>query len=58
MVLTYDAYTGTIEEKQNKEKDVESLKEDIILLKEAISDMQRLLKHPKELLEISNQGAF
>jgi hypothetical protein len=37
MVLTYDAYSETIEEKQSKEKDVESLREDITLLKEAIS---------------------
>ena len=40
MVLTYDAYSETIEEKQSKEKDVESLREDITLLKEAISDMR------------------
>jgi integrase len=53
MVLTYDAYSETIEEKQSKEKDVESLRGDITLLKEAISDMQQLLKNPGKLLEIS-----
>jgi len=60
MVLTYDAYSETIEEKQSKEKDVESLREDITLLKEAISDMQQLLKNPKklvEIVEVSNQEA-
>jgi integrase/recombinase XerD len=53
MVLTYDAYSETVEEKHSKEKDVESLKEDIILLKEAIVEMQQLLKNPKKLVEIS-----
>ena len=53
MVLTYDAYSKTIEEKQSKEKDVESLREDITLLKEAISDMQQLLRNPGKLAEIS-----
>ena len=53
MVLTYDAYGEAIEEKQSKEKDVESLREDITLLKEAISDMQQLLKNPGKLLELS-----
>jgi hypothetical protein len=52
MVLTYDAYSETIEEKQSKGRDVESLKEDITLLKEAISDMQQLLKDPDKLTEI------
>ena len=53
MVLTYDAYSETIEEKQSNEKDVKSLKEDITLLKEAISDVQQLLKNPSKLAEIS-----
>ena len=44
MVLTYDAYGEAIEEKQSKEKDVESLREDITLLKEAISDMQQIIE--------------
>ena len=35
MVLTYNAYSETIEEKQRKDKDVESLREDITLLKGA-----------------------
>jgi integrase/recombinase XerD len=53
MVLTYDAYSETIEEKQRKEKDVESLREDITLLKGAVSDMQQLLRDPGKLAEIS-----
>lgn len=50
MVLTYDAYNETIEENQNKEKDVQCLKEDITLLKEAIVEIQQLLKNPKRLV--------
>jgi hypothetical protein len=53
MVLTYDAYSETTVEKQRKEKDVESLREDITLLKEAVSDMQQLLRYPGKLAEIS-----
>ena len=53
IVLTYDAYSETIEEKQRKDKDIESLSEDITLLKEAVSDMQELLRDPGKLAEIS-----
>ena len=53
MVLTYDAYSETIEQKRTKEKDVETLKEDIGILKETISDMQNLLRNPHKLAEIS-----
>jgi hypothetical protein len=47
MVLTYDAYSKTIEERQTKENNVENLKDEIMLLKEAISDMQNLLRIQK-----------
>lgn len=53
MVLTYDTYSETIEDKQSKEEDVRSLREDITLLKEALSDVQQLLKDPSKLSEIS-----
>ena len=53
MVLTYDAYSETIEQKRTKEKDVETLKEDIGILKETISDMQNLLRNPHKLAEIT-----
>jgi integrase len=53
MVLTYDAYNETIDEKQNKEKDVENLKEQVDLLKDAVLDMQQLLKNPDKLELIS-----
>jgi integrase/recombinase XerD len=47
MVLTYDAYNETLENQREKDD------ADIALLKQAISDMQQLLKNPAKLVEIS-----
>ena len=56
-MLTYDAYSETLEKQQQKESEVERLQEkydaDIALLKEAMLDMQQLLKNPEKLAEIS-----
>jgi len=52
MVLTYDAYNATIEETCDREKDVDNLKEQVAILKDAIRDMQQLLKNPDALLNI------
>ena len=52
MVLTYDAYEKSIEKNQEKEKDIENLKGEVIVLKDAIFDMQQLLRDPKKLKEI------
>ena len=52
MVLTYDAYNETLEKQQDEA--IQSMKEkydsDITLLKDAISDMQQLLKNPEKLV--------
>jgi hypothetical protein len=57
MVLKYDAYNETLERQQQKESEVQTLQEkydaDIALLKEAMLDMQRLIKNPEKLAEIS-----
>jgi integrase len=53
MVLTYDAYNATIEETCDREKDVDNLKEQVAILKDAIRDMQQLLKNPDKLLQIA-----
>ncbi|MGB8938434.1 MAG: zinc ribbon domain-containing protein [Candidatus Nitrosopolaris sp.] len=57
MVLKYDAYSETLEKQQQKECEVQRLQEkydaDIALLKEAMLDMQQLLKNPEKLAEIS-----
>jgi len=56
MVLKYDAYNETLE-KQQKESEVKRLQEiydaDIALLKEALLDMQQLLKNPEKLAQQS-----
>jgi integrase/recombinase XerD len=57
MVLKYDAYNETLEKQQQKESEVQRLQEkydtDIALLKEAMRDMQQLLKNPETLAEVS-----
>jgi integrase/recombinase XerD len=57
MVLKYDAYNETLEKQQQKESEVKRLQErydaDIALLKEAMLDMQQLLKNPEKWAEIS-----
>jgi hypothetical protein len=57
MVLKYDAYNETLEKQQRKESEVQRLQEkydaDIALLKEAMLDMQKLLKNPQKLAELS-----
>jgi hypothetical protein len=57
MVLKYDAYNETLEKQQQKESEVKRLQEkydaDIALLKEALLDMQQLLKNPEKLAQLS-----
>jgi hypothetical protein len=57
MVLTYGAYSETLKKQQEKESQIRRLQEkydaDIALLKEAMLDMQRLLKNPEKLAELS-----
>ena len=53
MVLTYDAYNETLEKQQEKESEVQRLHTDIALLKDAMLDMQQLLKNPEKLAELS-----
>jgi integrase len=51
MVLTYDAYNETIEEKQEKDHEVESLKTQMASMQVAQSEIHDLLKDPTKLLE-------
>ncbi|MFY9870507.1 MAG: hypothetical protein WAK17_12370 [Candidatus Nitrosopolaris sp.] len=53
MVLTYDAFNDTLESQKDKETEVQRLHTDVALLKEAMLDMQQLLKNPEKLAEIS-----
>jgi integrase len=52
MVLTYDAYSETIEEKQIKDKEVENLKNQMASMQEAQREILDLLKDPAKLLQI------
>jgi hypothetical protein len=52
MVLTYDAYSETIEGKQIKDKEVENLKNQIVSMQEAQREILDLLKDPAKLLQI------
>ena len=52
MVLTYDAYNETIEEKQSKDKEVENLKNQMVSMQEAQREILDLLKDPAKLLQI------
>ena len=52
MVLTYDAYNETVEEKRDKDREVESLKEQMLSMQEAQKEILDLLKDPAKLLEV------
>jgi hypothetical protein len=52
MVLTYDAYNETIEEKQIKDKEVENLKNQMASMQEAQREILDLLKDPAKLLQV------
>jgi hypothetical protein len=55
-VLTYDAYSETIEEKQGKDKEVQNLKEQMLLMQEAQKEILDLLKDPAKLLEMLKEN--
>jgi hypothetical protein len=56
MVLTYDVYNETIEEKQDKDKEVQSLKEQILSMQEAQKEILDLLKDPTKLLDLLKEN--
>ena len=52
MVLTYDAYNETIEEKQIKDKEVENLRNQMATMQEAQREILDLLKYRAKLLQV------
>jgi hypothetical protein len=56
MVLTYDAYNETVEEKQDKDNEVQSLKEQMLSMQEAQKEIQDLLKDPAKLLKVLSEN--
>ncbi len=54
MVLTYDAYNETLE--NQKDTEVQGLKEQILFMQEAQKEIMNLLKNPAKLLEILKEN--
>ena len=52
MVLTYDAYNETVEEKSEKDKEVQTLKEQVSSMQSAQKEILELLKDPDKLLAV------
>src|ERR687886_2438165 len=50
MVLTYDAYSETVEEKTEKDKEVQVLKQQVSSMQSAQKEILELLKDPGKLL--------
>jgi len=55
MVLTYDAYNETVEETQDKDREVQSLKEQMRLMQESQTEILTLLKDPTKLTAALNE---
>ena len=55
-VLTYDAYNETIEEKQDKDREVQGLKEEMVLMQQAQKEILDLLKDPTKLLDVLKEN--
>jgi hypothetical protein len=52
MVLTYDSYSETIEEKEQKDNEIQNIKQQMILMQESHKEILGLLKDPSKLIEI------
>ena len=52
MVLTYDAYNETVEENTEKDKEVQTLKEQVSSMQSAQNEILELLKDPDKLLAV------
>ena len=55
MVLTYDAYNETVEEKQDKDREVQSLKDQMRLMQDSQTEILALLKEPAKLMAALNE---
>jgi len=52
MVLTYDAYSETIEEKEHKDNEIQNLKQQMMTMQESQKEILDLLKDPLKLMEV------
>ena len=56
MVLTYDAYSETLENQKEKESEVQNLKDEMRLLKESQKEILQCLKYPEKLAQIAKEA--
>jgi len=56
MVLTYDAYSETIEEKDQKDNEIQRLKEQMISMQDSQKEILDLLKDPSKLIQILKES--
>ena len=52
MVLTYDAYSTTLESEKKKQDEVTAMSEELTALKESQAEILDLLRSPKQLLNL------
>jgi len=56
MVLTYDSYNKTLEEKGKQENRINQLELEIQQVKQGQQELLELLKHPEQLIKIANMA--
>jgi hypothetical protein len=56
MILTYDSYNKTLEEKGKQENRINKLELEIQQIKQGQQELLELLKHPEQLIKIANMN--
>ena len=56
MVLTYDAYSETVEEKEQKDNEIQNLKQQMMSMQESQKEILDLLKDPLKLMEVLKES--
>src|SRR5215467_8208019 len=56
MVLTYDAYSETIEEKEQKDNEIQNMKQQMMSMQESQKEILHLLKDPLKLMEVLKES--
>jgi hypothetical protein len=56
MVLTYDAYSETVEEKERKDNEIQNIKLQMMSMQESQKEILDLLKDPLKLMEVLKQS--
>jgi hypothetical protein len=55
MVLSYDAYTESVESQEQKQSEIDSMREELAEFKESQQEILDLLKDPRKLLSLINE---